>query len=160
MAQMASVFAELERAMIRERVKRGRKERISGHAPFGWDFGPRGRLVEYAKEQRAVTWIMKLHRRGASLRGIAKQLNDRGVEPKRASWWIHSSVLRIVKRSTKRLPRQLRANLPTPSHLRSSLADPRLVWQVPFPTASDVRHPSPTPEPRRTSNGRCRFLAS
>jgi DNA invertase Pin-like site-specific DNA recombinase len=36
MAQMASVFAELERAMIRERtraamiVKRGRKERISG----------------------------------------------------------------------------------------------------------------------------------
>jgi DNA invertase Pin-like site-specific DNA recombinase len=45
MAQMASVFAELERAMIRERtraamkVKRDRRERISGHAPFGWDFG-------------------------------------------------------------------------------------------------------------------------
>src|SRR6516225_2547985 len=40
MAQMASVFAELERAMIRDRtraamkVKRGRKERISGHAPY------------------------------------------------------------------------------------------------------------------------------
>ena len=39
MAQMASVFAELERAMIRERtrsamsVKRSRGERISGHAP-------------------------------------------------------------------------------------------------------------------------------
>jgi DNA invertase Pin-like site-specific DNA recombinase len=45
MAQMASVFAELERAMIKERtrramsVKRSRGERISGHAPFGWDFG-------------------------------------------------------------------------------------------------------------------------
>src|SRR5690349_8233435 len=43
MAQMASVFAELERAMIRERtksamdVKRSRGQRISGHAPFGWD---------------------------------------------------------------------------------------------------------------------------
>jgi site-specific DNA recombinase len=43
MAQMASVFAELERAMIRERtraamkVKRGRRERISRHAPYGWD---------------------------------------------------------------------------------------------------------------------------
>jgi DNA invertase Pin-like site-specific DNA recombinase len=41
MAQMANVFAELERAMIRERtrsamsVKRSRGERISGHAPFG-----------------------------------------------------------------------------------------------------------------------------
>src|SRR6476659_1529927 len=51
MAQMASVFAELERAMIRERtkaamnVKRGRGERISGHAPYGWDFGRGGRLV-------------------------------------------------------------------------------------------------------------------
>jgi DNA invertase Pin-like site-specific DNA recombinase len=43
MAQMASVFAELERAMIRERtraalkVKRDRRERISRHAPVGWD---------------------------------------------------------------------------------------------------------------------------
>src|SRR5260370_27026206 len=58
MAQMASVFAELERAMIQERtraamkVKHGRKERISGHAPYGCAFGPRGRLVENAKEQK------------------------------------------------------------------------------------------------------------
>jgi DNA invertase Pin-like site-specific DNA recombinase len=104
MAQMASVFAELERAMIRERtraamkVKRGRKERISGHAPFGWDFGSGGRLVENAKEQKAVAWILKLHQRGESLRGIAQKLNDRGIEPKRASRWLHSSVLRIVQR--------------------------------------------------------------
>jgi site-specific DNA recombinase len=104
MAQMASVFAELERAMIRERtraamkVKRGRKERISGHAPFGWDFGKGGKLVENAKEQKAVAWILILHKRGESLRGIAQRLNDRGIEPKRATRWLHSSVLRIVKR--------------------------------------------------------------
>ena len=48
MAQMASVFAELERAMIRERtrsamsVKRSRGQRINGHAPCGWDFGRNG----------------------------------------------------------------------------------------------------------------------
>src|SRR6516225_9200720 len=58
MAQMASVFAELERAMIRERtraamiVKRGRNDRISGHAPFGWDFGRGGKLLANAKEQK------------------------------------------------------------------------------------------------------------
>src|SRR6266436_3938308 len=75
MAQMASVFAELERAMIRERtkaamkVKRGRKERISGHAPYGWDFGPKGKLVENAKEQKICAWILKLHKQGESLRG-------------------------------------------------------------------------------------------
>src|SRR5208283_1221457 len=57
MAQMASVFAELERAMIRERtrtamnVKRSRGERISRHAPFGWEFGADGKLVENAREQ-------------------------------------------------------------------------------------------------------------
>jgi len=104
MAQMASVFAELERAMIRERtkaalkVKRGRGERISGHAPFGWDFGRGGRLVENPAEQRAAAWIKELHEQGTSLRQIADILNAKGIEPKRAKKWLHSSVLRIVKR--------------------------------------------------------------
>ena len=54
------VFAELERAMIRERtrsalgVKRSRGERISRHAPFGWDFGPTGNLVENPGEQERL----------------------------------------------------------------------------------------------------------
>jgi hypothetical protein len=40
--------------MIRERtraamnVKRARGERISGHAPFGWDFGPKNRVLPAA----------------------------------------------------------------------------------------------------------------
>src|SRR5262249_42140142 len=57
MAQMASVFAELERAMIRERtrsamsMKRTRGERISGHAPFRRDFGAGRRLVENVRER-------------------------------------------------------------------------------------------------------------
>jgi site-specific DNA recombinase len=104
MAQMASVFAELERAMIRERtraamkVKRGRRERISGHAPFGWDFGPGGMLVENQAEQRIVAWMRLLHAEGKSLREIAALLNDQGVQPKRAKRWSHSSVLRILAR--------------------------------------------------------------
>jgi site-specific DNA recombinase len=104
MAQMASVFAELERAMIRERtkaamkVKRGRKERISGHAPFGWDFGLGGTLVENHAEQRIVAWMRGLHAEGKSLREIAALLNDQGVQPKRAKRWSHSSVLRILAR--------------------------------------------------------------
>jgi DNA invertase Pin-like site-specific DNA recombinase len=52
MAQIASVFAELERASIQERtrnamnVKQSRGERFSGHGPYGWDFGSGGLLIE------------------------------------------------------------------------------------------------------------------
>jgi len=87
MAQMASVFAELERAMIRERtqaamnVKRGRRERISRYAPFGWDPRPDGKLIENAREQKVIAWIMEMHDQGKSLRQIAAMLNDRGSSP-------------------------------------------------------------------------------
>jgi site-specific DNA recombinase len=104
MAQMASVFAELERAMIRERtraamkVKRERRERISGHAPFGWDFGPDDRLVESRGEQETRVWIKNLRGEKKSLRQIATLLNDRGIKPKRGRRWIHSSIIRVLAR--------------------------------------------------------------
>jgi DNA invertase Pin-like site-specific DNA recombinase len=81
MAQMASVFAELERAMIRERtrsamdVKRSRGERISGHAPFGWDFGCDGPLVENGREQEVICMIRQLRAQGLSYRDIATCLD-------------------------------------------------------------------------------------
>ena len=61
MAQMASVFAELERAMIRERtkaamnVKRARNVRMSHNIPFGWDEGAEGILLKNENEQAAIT---------------------------------------------------------------------------------------------------------
>jgi site-specific DNA recombinase len=105
MAQMASVFAELERAMIRERtkaamnVKRGRNERMSHNVPYGWDEREEGILVQNEKEQRNIAWMRELKREGKSLRKIAALLNDQGVEPKRGKQWIHSSVLRILART-------------------------------------------------------------
>jgi DNA invertase Pin-like site-specific DNA recombinase len=105
MAQMASVFAELERAMIPERtrsamsVKRSRGERISGHAPFGWDFGARGLLVEDACEQKIIARIRQLHAEGSSYRGIATRLNSEGILPKRGRRWGHTTVKSILKRN-------------------------------------------------------------
>jgi DNA invertase Pin-like site-specific DNA recombinase len=107
MAQMASVFAELERAMIRERtpaamrVKRDRRERIGGHLPFASDLGPDGRLVDNLREQKTVAWIRKMRGQGRSLREIARLLNERAVKPKRARSWLHSSVIRILSRTTR-----------------------------------------------------------
>jgi DNA invertase Pin-like site-specific DNA recombinase len=105
MAQMASVFAELERAMIRERtrsamsVKRSRGERISGHAPFGWDFGPGGRLAENAREQEIIVRMRRLRTEGLSYRGIAVRLDDEGIRPKRGKRWIHTTVRSILART-------------------------------------------------------------
>jgi len=105
MAQMASVFAELERAMIRERtkaamnVKRGRNERMSHNVPYGWDEVTEGMLVRNEKEQGAIVWMRAWQREGKSLRKIAAMLNDQGVESKRAKRWLHNSVLRILART-------------------------------------------------------------
>ena len=104
MAQMASVFAELERAMIRERtraamrVKRDRRERISGHVPFGWDLNPDGLLTHNISELKVVALIKKMREQGKSLREIANSLNERGIKPKRAKCWLHSSVIRVLSR--------------------------------------------------------------
>jgi site-specific DNA recombinase len=104
MAQMASIFAELERAMIRERtrsamdVKRSRGQRISGHAPFGWDFGPDGSLVANAREQMVIAWMRRLRAEGLSYRGIAARLDDEGILPKRGRRWIHTTVKGILAR--------------------------------------------------------------
>jgi len=106
MAQMASVFAELERAMIRERtrsamsVKRSRGERISGHAPFGWDFGPDDRLVANAREQAIIAQIRRLRADGLSYRAIAARLDGEGILPKRGRRWIHTAVKSILARNT------------------------------------------------------------
>src|SRR6185437_13967939 len=104
MAQMASVFAELERAMIRERtrsamdVKRSRGERISGHAPFGWDFGPDGYLVSNAREQTIIALMRGMRAEGLSYRGIATRLDAEEIVPKRGRRWIHTTVKSILTR--------------------------------------------------------------
>jgi DNA invertase Pin-like site-specific DNA recombinase len=105
MAQMTSVFAELERAMIRERtrnamnVKRSRGERISGYAPYGWDFAGGGRLVRNAQEQTIIGRIRRLRARGLSYRQIAMRLDRDGVRPKRSKRWIHTTVMNVLQRN-------------------------------------------------------------
>jgi site-specific DNA recombinase len=105
MMQVASVFAELERGLIRERtrsamsVKRSRGERISGHAPFGWDFGAGGRLVENAREQKIIARMRRLRAEGMSYRGIAVRLDGEGIRPKRGKRWIHTTVKSILVRN-------------------------------------------------------------
>ena len=104
MAQMASVFAELERALIQERtrsamdVKRSRGERTSGHAPYGRDFGSGGLLLKNRREQRIIARMRKLRTEGTSFRGIATRLDREGIRPKRGRQWAHTTVKSILLR--------------------------------------------------------------
>jgi len=88
-----------ERTRAAMRVKRGRRERISGHLPFGCDLGPDGLLVDNVHEQRVIAWIRKLRGQGKSLREIADLLNERRIRPERAKCWLHSTVIRVLSRS-------------------------------------------------------------
>jgi DNA invertase Pin-like site-specific DNA recombinase len=107
LAQITSVFAELERAMIRERtrnavsVKRARGERISGHAPFGGDFNSGGRLVANPWEQQIIAQVRQQRAESLSYRGLATRLNGKGILPKRGRRWMHTTVKSILMRNTQ-----------------------------------------------------------
>jgi hypothetical protein len=73
-------------------VKRVRGERISGHALYGWDFGPCGRLVQNASEQTIITRIRRMQAERPSYRGIAVRLDGEGIKPKRGKRWIDTTV--------------------------------------------------------------------
>jgi hypothetical protein len=81
-------------------VKRSRGERISGHAPFGWDFGSDGRLVENFAEQEGIARMRELHADGSSYRGTATRLEAEGILPKRGRHWAHTTVKSILSRKT------------------------------------------------------------
>ena len=96
--QIAAVFAELERARIRERIQDGldRKRQdgeVIGSVPFGWDAEETGettakgvkirRLVANVEEQKWILHIARRRAAGASLNSIAKDLNRSGVATKR-----------------------------------------------------------------------------
>jgi DNA invertase Pin-like site-specific DNA recombinase len=104
MRQMAGVFAQLERAMIAARMRRGRREKASkgGYAGYGSPpYGFRaegGELVPDPTEQEALKLVKKLHRRGRSLREIGRALTEAGYEPRRADTWSAEMVRRLVAR--------------------------------------------------------------
>jgi DNA invertase Pin-like site-specific DNA recombinase len=102
MAQVASVFAELERAMIRERTraalqaKKRRHERV-GSVPYGWN-DMNGQLVEDQREQEALTEMRAWRALGLTTRKIAEKLNQLGVTAKRGGKWGASSVASVLGR--------------------------------------------------------------
>ena len=96
--QIAAVFAELERARIRERIQttldlKRSQNLVIGTVPYGWDDRDTGRrnkagkpireLVPNSREQEVILEMARAARTGISLTQIAKDLNRRGIPTKR-----------------------------------------------------------------------------
>ncbi len=96
--QIAAVFAELERARIRERIQttldlKRSQNLVIGSVPYGWDARETGAVNKAGKPIRELvpnpheqTWILHMARAraaGASWSSIAADLNRRGVPTKR-----------------------------------------------------------------------------
>jgi site-specific DNA recombinase len=106
--QVLGALAQLERAKIKERTSRGRREQArsgivpGGPIPFGYrkdPAGPGGLALDAAEAaivRRMYAWLLD----GASIRDIAKRLTTQGVTPRRGTRWGSSSVRRILTGTT------------------------------------------------------------
>ncbi len=100
--QMRGVFAQLERGLIRQRMRKGKQAKAAeggytgGAPPFGYR-GGNGDLVPDPFQRTAVDRILALHRDGRSLRSIIQVLKAEGHNAKRGQWH-PTSVARIIRR--------------------------------------------------------------
>jgi DNA invertase Pin-like site-specific DNA recombinase len=91
-----SAVAEAERDRIRERVRdvkadqRMRGRYLGGTAPFGYRVGEDGELIADPEQQKAIKRMRELHRSGRSLRAIAEDMKERGIEIS------HAGVKRLI----------------------------------------------------------------
>lgn len=100
--RMLAVLNEFERDQTSERVKtamqykKEKGERV-GHIPFGYRLDTDNKhLIQDEKEQWILREIQVLKGQGLSLREIAKELNNRGID-NRGHEWNHVSVKRVAK---------------------------------------------------------------
>jgi site-specific DNA recombinase len=106
-------FAEYEREVISERTSDamvhhvGEGLRQSSRIPYGWrqdpssptnEKGQHVRFVPDAFEQQVIEQIIELHAAGASLRGIAGTLAERGILCRGAAW-VHTTIQNVLRRA-------------------------------------------------------------
>ncbi|MDP2815837.1 MAG: recombinase family protein [Rectinemataceae bacterium] len=101
MRRMVDAFSEYERLIIKARTKaalqakKARNERV-GHIPFGYRLAADGKHLEPCEYERAILEeIGALKASGLSLRGIAQELNRKGLT-NRGNEWKHVAVSRVA----------------------------------------------------------------
>lgn len=99
--QILGVMAQLDRATITLRMRKGREAKAAaggyaGGAPkFGWRADNKS-LAEMDTEQRVVVLANGMRRTGMSLREVAGRLNEMGIKTKYGKDWHPQSVARLI----------------------------------------------------------------
>jgi hypothetical protein len=102
--QRLDTYLRLATLRARRKAKLSRQEHPGGAPSFGYRV-QNGRLVAEPTEQAVLLRILELRRGGASLRRIARTLDDEGHLPKRSSSWHPEGIRRIIARmEEKQLP--------------------------------------------------------
>ncbi len=117
MAQMASVFSELERSMIAERTKAAlgalqkRNKKHCRIPPYGYKWTEGGDKIPVETEQAALEYILLWRENGDTLRTICKKLEAQGVPTRRGERkWGYSSVGNILARVNGRAENPVKHN--------------------------------------------------
>lgn len=103
MRQMAGVFAQLERAMLKKRMRNGRKTKATngGYAYGAPAYGQSAvdkSLVANSEESKVIATIRTMRDEGKSYRQISTYLNDQGIRTKHGKTWHPQTVSNILSR--------------------------------------------------------------
>lgn len=105
MIGMLSVFAQLERDTITERLSGGRKQKAKqggysgGNAPLGYTNERNSKVLTVnEKEAETVKRVFELNSNGLKLQAIADILNEEGRTTKQGATFKPTQVMRILKR--------------------------------------------------------------
>ncbi|WP_253194472.1 recombinase family protein [Streptomyces sp. MP131-18] len=111
MRQMRGVFAQLDRGLIRKRLREGRetKGEKGGYAYGAPRFGQAakdGALVDDATERDIEALAQRWRDEGAGVREIARRLNAAGHRSKRGGQWHPTTVARLLDPDAREYARQ------------------------------------------------------
>ncbi len=110
MRQFRGIIAEENRRRIKRRTSEAmqsyqRAGRLMGSLPpYGWRIGEtdengRRRLIEDPDEQKVISLVLERVRKGKTVGGTTRWLNETGYTNRIGNPWQHNSVKRIVKRA-------------------------------------------------------------
>ncbi|MBA2951980.1 recombinase family protein [Streptomyces himalayensis] len=108
MRQMRGVFHQLDRGLIRKRLREGRetKGELGGYAYGAPRYGHRAEdneLIKDEAEARNLALMRRWHdEEGLGVRAIARRANEMGIPAKRGGQWHPSTVARLLDEEERR----------------------------------------------------------